>query len=118
MEWLYCNEILDIKDEVAIELLKVTNKYLLPKLKTEAETYLVKNLNAENILERAQLAVEFNARDLETAVVRFIVKEMNEGKKKEELKNFPDSIQDRVRNMEKISDDSFAAKLQKLNMEF
>ncbi len=116
LEWLYCNAILDLKDDVAVELLKVTNKYSVAKLKAEAEKCLMKNLTAENLLERAKLAVELSARELETAVVRFITKEMVELKKKEELKNFPDSIQERVCNMQKINDDSFAAKLQKINM--
>ena len=99
LEWLYCNEILDLKDDIAAELLKVSKKYSLPKLKIEAEKCLLKNLTVENILERAKLAVEFKARDLETAAVNFIFKNLDEVKKKEEVKSFPSSIIDRVEKM-------------------
>ena len=99
LEWLYCNEIVNLKNGIAMELLKVTNKYSLPKLKIEAEKCLVNSLTVENILDRAKLAVEHNARDLETAVVKYIAKNFVEVRKREELKGFPDSINDRVEKM-------------------
>ena len=88
-----------MKDDVAEELLKVTNKYSLPKLKTEAENWLMKNLTIENISIRARLAVENNARDLETAVVKFIVKNLDDVKKRQEFDGLPSSILERVENM-------------------
>ncbi len=59
----------------------------------------MKNLTVENILERAKLAIENNARDLETAVVKFIIKNLEEVKKRQEMKSFPSSVIERVENM-------------------
>jgi len=106
LEWLYCNETVDLKDNIAVELLGVTDKYSLPKLKMEMEKCLMRNLTVENILGRAVLAVEFTAQDLETAVVKFIVKNMDEVMKRQELKRFPSSITERVANR-KISEKRF-----------
>jgi len=88
-----------MKDDVAEEVLRVTNKYSLPKLKTEAENCLMKNLTIENILTRAKLAAENNARDLETAVVKFIVKNLDDVRKRQEFDGLPSSIVERVENM-------------------
>ena len=96
LEWLYCNEIVDMKESVDVELIKVTHKYSLPKLKIKAEKCLMKSLKVENILERAKVAVEFNARDLETAVVQLMAKEIDEVNKREELNHFPSPILYRV----------------------
>ncbi len=88
-----------MKDEIAMELLKMTDKYSLPKLRIEAEECVIKNLTIENILTRARLAVENNARDLETAVVKFIVKNLDDVKKRQEFDGLPSSILERVENM-------------------
>ena len=85
-----------MKDEVAAELFKASEKYSLPKLKIEAERVLLKNLTVDNILERAKMAVECHGSYLETAVVKFIVKEIDAVHKKFELNLFPSSILYRV----------------------
>jgi len=54
-------------------------------------------------LERAKLANENNARDLETAIVKFIVKNMDEVKERQEFDSLPSSIIERVENV-KVSE--------------
>ena len=85
LEWLHCNEILDLQDNIALELFKQADKYTVPKLKAEAEKCLVKILTLENILERAKLAIEYNARDLEEEVVKFVARELDKVTEREEL---------------------------------
>jgi len=109
----------DLKEEVAVELLKSTKKNSLPKLKIEAEKCLAKNLTVEKILDRAKLAVEENAEDLETAVVKLMVKEMDEVNRIHELNHFSNSILYRVCKIGvigKISDDAFTSHLEKIKM--
>ena len=96
LEWLYCNEVLNLKDEVAIELLKVSDKYSLPQLKVEAGKYLVKNITVENALERAKLASEENVKELEAAVVKFVSNKIAEGNKKVDVSQFPKPIADKI----------------------
>jgi len=81
-----------MKEEVAAELFRASEKYSLPKLKVEAERVLLKSLTIENIFDRAKLVGECGGNYLEAAVVRFIVKEIDEVHKKFELNLFPSSI--------------------------
>jgi len=92
LEWLYCNEVLNLKDEVAAELFKVADKYGVSKLKDAAERCLVKNLTVEKLLERAKLACEENSKELENAVVGFAVREIEAVNKRYDLRDFPRSI--------------------------
>ncbi len=92
LEWLYCNEIPEMNDEVAAELIRASEKHSLPKLKIEAERILLRNLTVDNILERAKMAVECHGNYLETAVVKFIIKEIDAVHKKFELNLLPSSI--------------------------
>ena len=92
MEWLYCNEVRSLKDQAAAELFKVADRYGVPKLKDEAEKCLVKHLTLENVMERAKMAVESNSKELENAVVRFAVKEIDEISKREDLRSFSKGI--------------------------
>ncbi len=121
LEWLYCNEILDLKDEIAVELFKATIKYSLPKLKIEAEKCLMKNLTVENILNRAKLATEYNGGELETAVVKFLAKEIDEVNKREELNHFPNSILYRaykIGMIGKIGDEALSARFDGLKLNY
>ena len=81
-----------MKDDAALELFKTAEKYLVPKLKEEAEKSLVKNLTLENLIEHAKLAIEFKAKDLENAVVKLAVKEIHALHEREQLNLFPNSI--------------------------
>ena len=83
LEWLYCDNVLEMKEELAVELFRVADKYLVSKLKEEAERYLMKNLAIGNVLERAKLAIEFSSKSLEDAVVKFAVKEIEVVNKRE-----------------------------------
>jgi len=92
LEWVYCEEIVDLEEDIAVELVKATDKYLLAELKIEAEECLAVNLTIENIVERAKLAVENSALVLQTAVVNFVAKYIEELNKREELNQLPNSI--------------------------
>jgi len=81
-----------MKDEATLELFKAADKYLVPKLKEEAEKSLVKNLALDNLIEYAKLAVEHKAKDLENAVVKLAVKEIDALNEREQLNLFPSSI--------------------------
>jgi len=81
-----------MKEEVATELFRASVKYSLAKLKVEAERVLLKSLTIENILERAKMVAECGGNYLEAAVVKFIVKEIDEVHKKFELNSLPPSI--------------------------
>ena len=92
LEWLYCNSVLEMKDEATLELFKAADKYLVPKLKEEAEKSLVKNLTLDNLIEYAKLAIEHKAKDLENAVVKLAAKEIDALNEREQLNLFPSSI--------------------------
>ncbi len=81
-----------MKDDVALELFKTAEKYLVPKLKEEAEKSLVKNLTLENLIEHAKLAIEFKAKDLENAVVRLAAKEIDTLNEREQINLLPSSV--------------------------
>ncbi len=85
-----------MKDAVALELFKAAEKYLVPKLKEEAEKRLVRNLTLENLIESAKLAVELQAKDLESVVVKLATKEIETLRGKEEFEQLPSSIIEKI----------------------
>jgi hypothetical protein len=69
IEYLYCEEI-DIRDEIAVELLKLAHEYSLPALVNRCGKCLVKTIKNENFLELANLADSYQAEELQMHLFR------------------------------------------------
>jgi len=85
-----------MKNKGAFELFQAADKYLVPKLKEEAEKSLVKNLTLDNVIEAAKLAVEFIAKDLESAVMKVTTRELDALDGRGELHLLPSSIIEKI----------------------
>jgi len=71
LEYLYC-DIVDLDEETAVDLLKLSNEYSVVSLKSFCEEFLVKKLSKENIIKYAKLAQTYTAPELRDAVLRCV----------------------------------------------
>jgi len=92
LEWIYCDQVKKMDDQIAQELFAVADKFSLPELKKLAEKCLIDHLTVENVVERAELADIFEASNLEKATVRFIVTHIDAIFEKSDVRKLPDSI--------------------------
>ena len=61
-----------LKEQQALDLIILADRYAIPHLKAECETCLSANLNAGNLLERIQIAEAVKAEKLEDNIASFI----------------------------------------------
>jgi len=92
LEWIYCDQVKKMEDQIAQELFAVADKFSLPDLKKLAEKCLIEHLAVENVVERAELADIFEASNLEKAAVKFIVTNIDAVFEKSDIRKLPDSI--------------------------
>ena len=92
MEWIYCNEVKHLDEKIAQEILTVADKFSLPDLKKVAEKCLIDRLTVGNVAERAHLAETSKAGDLEKAIVKFIVDNLDAVFEKHDAESLPQPI--------------------------
>ena len=91
MEFLY-SEHVELGETSALELLQQADKYSIPQLTKECETYLAKNLTSENYVAVAEIADILEIVPLREAMVNFIAKNVKELKKRKDFDKISDSV--------------------------
>ncbi len=72
MEYIYCDE-LKLDEDLALELLIVADKYLLGRLKTLCEKYLVHRITVENVIEVINISDLHGAHYLKESALDFML---------------------------------------------
>jgi len=72
IEYIYCEKI-EISDKIAADLLKLSNKYLLPSLTRKCGKCLAKTISQDNFLELARLAESFEEKYLQAYLLNYFV---------------------------------------------
>jgi len=91
LEYVYCDRF-HLNEKVALELLKVADKYIVPLLKAECEEYLISCLTPKNVVDVSILANELNAVALEKGTISFMRNNLNSVFEQNEPKNLPKSV--------------------------
>ncbi len=85
-----------MKDDAALELVHSAEKYLVPKLKDEAEKNLVRNIALnKDLLEHAKSIINCTPKDLEDIVVKAVTKILDDFKGKD-LAQLPSSVIEKI----------------------
>jgi len=74
LEYIYCEETTGLDLENAVDLLKLSEEFMFPQLKQYCEKLLQDMLKVENVVELANLAETFDAKELEEKALIFIAK--------------------------------------------
>ena len=72
IEYLYCDEI-ELNKDIAVGLLKLSEEYSLPILKTNCAKYLVRILDHEDFMELASLASTYQVNELRKPVLNYLI---------------------------------------------
>jgi len=91
LEFIYCNEVM-LSEKLALDLLVLSDKYSLPELKVDCETFLSKHLSTENILQVAKTAEIAIATDLEKNVADYVIQHLDKLEETIDLQKLPPSI--------------------------
>ncbi len=84
LEYIYCNEV-KLTEKLAIDLLEISNKWLLSELQDQCEVFLGENLTLENFSQIAELAQKFPTMHLMNYVVDFGSQNLERLEEKEDL---------------------------------
>ncbi len=68
LEFLYCDKV-ELDEETAVELLKLSDEYSVRSLKMLCERILVKKVSRKNVIAYANLADQYIANELRNGVV-------------------------------------------------
>jgi len=88
IEFIYCDEV-KLSEDLALDLLGVSDKYALYDLKHICEEVLAKKISLENFVSRAKISDLFEALILRQAIVEFGIKNMMLLQEKKELNDLP-----------------------------
>jgi len=91
LRYLYCSEV-ELTEELALDLLFLSDKWLCKELETECEDFLINTLMFENIISRAELAEKFGIKRLSDSVVEFIIENKIEMEKSRDLEKIHPSL--------------------------
>jgi len=72
IEYLYCDEI-ELTKDIAVGLLKLSDEYCLPILKTICAKYLVRILDYDNYMELANLASHYQVNELRKPLLNYLI---------------------------------------------
>jgi len=86
LEFLYLGET-QLKEDLALDLLKLANEYMLKSLQSICEDYLAKNLNIDNCIKISEIASLYESESLNSNVEAFF---QQNAKKLVECKDFED----------------------------
>lgn len=88
IEFIYCDEV-KLSEELALDLLSLSDKYSLYDLKHICEEVLAKNLSLENFVSRAKVSELFEASFLRQAIVEYGIKYMKDLQERKDLHDLP-----------------------------
>ena len=91
LEYIYC-EVIKFDEDLAIELLKLSDKYSIPNLKLKCEDTLSFLLTAKNFSNLAKVAEEYKTDVLRESLLDFIVKNEMGTIGKEQMNEIPQSL--------------------------
>lgn len=86
LEYLYCGEVKELTESVAVELLKVADKYAVSGLRDLSEQFLVDKLGVDNVVDLTNLADVCGANRLFEAGLSFMAENFEEVFKKHDIK--------------------------------
>ena len=92
LEWIYCDSVQNLEEEVALELFQVADKFLVGELKDVCEEYLVKHLRVDNVIDRAILGNLVDSSKLIKAATNLIMKHIDELFEKDDIRRLPNPI--------------------------
>jgi len=95
LKYIYCDE-LDFTEDLALDLLVLSNKWLFKELEEDCEEFLADTMTLENAIDRAELANKFEAGILTNAVIEFIIQNLDELEKKGDLHEMPPAVNVKV----------------------
>jgi len=72
LEYLYTDST-TINDEIAADLLILSNKYIVPRLKAICEEFLARKLRVKNIVDMINLAEKHDANYLKEYALKFMI---------------------------------------------
>lgn len=87
LEYLYCGEVKELTESVAVELLKVADKYAVTGLRDLSEQFLVDKLGIDNVVDLTNLADLCGANNLFEAGLSFMAENFEEVFKKHDIKS-------------------------------
>jgi hypothetical protein len=89
--FIYCYEF-ELNEELAIELLPVSEKYLMPKLTKMLEEFLTEVLNVDNFVKIANLTERRQSEQLKDSVLRFMANNLDKLEKRDDIYDVPKSM--------------------------
>lgn len=92
LEYLYCNSVSDINQQLATDLLVLSHNYHVLGLKGVCENFLVECLNTDNLVSMANLCEEVDSEVMRNAVVKYMKKTAKEMNEREDLFEIPKNI--------------------------
>jgi len=92
LEWIYCDYVNRMDENIAQELFAVADKFSLFDLKKLAEKCMMDHLTVGNVVERAELAEIFEASTLERATIKFMISNIDAVFAKSDIRRLSDNI--------------------------
>jgi len=77
LEYIYEGKV-ELNEELAVDLLGISDQYLLKNLRKTCESYLVNCLKNETLAKRIEQAEHFGAEILKEGVLRFLMENLEE----------------------------------------
>ena len=81
-----------LNDDLAFDLLELSDKWMFKSLKEKCEKFLSKNLSIENIVDALIIGDRLELATLNKAATKFILKNIGKLKEKGTLSNLPSRI--------------------------
>lgn len=91
LEFIYCNQV-GLDEDLALDLLEVSDKYSFTELSRVCEVFLGQQLNSQNYVKLAHAAEKLQANDLRKSVIAFVIKNRNLIERNGEPGDLPKSL--------------------------
>lgn len=91
MEYIYCNAV-SFNEQLSLELLVLSDKYSLPNLRSLCESYLLKQLREDNVINIANIAEKCEAQKLKKTALKFIAQNSQAIFENQEVKGLSSSL--------------------------
>ncbi len=83
---------LALTETLALNLITLTDNFLLPELKADCESYLSKNLKAENLLSVIQAAEAAGSNEFKDKIVSYLATNMKDLKQEIDVNLIPNKF--------------------------
>ena len=91
LEYIYCEEV-KLNEDLTLELLELSEKFMLAELQIMCEEYLSESLSLDNFIDTAKRINCLDVKYLRVSVSKFIIDNIVEIKEKVDLSQVPKEI--------------------------